>query len=483
MKKSIIVLLAYLSLGFNLIAQEEKPNVLVFFVDDLRAELGCYGSETAITPNIDNLANDGVMFNKAYCQQAICAPSRMSVMTGLRPETLGIYSIFTPLRKVHKDVVTIPQLFKANGYKTISIGKVYHHSFDDKESWTTHFEKEDNSYLKPENIALLARLKKESGRKLNGPAYEDADVDDEAYKDGRAAKYAIETLEKIKDDKFLMFVGLSKPHLPFNAPKKYWNLYDKNSFKIPSREKPKDMYRLALSKWGELKNYHGIPKKGDLDDDLSRTLIHGYHASVSYVDAQVGKVMKSLEDLDLRKNTMVIFMSDHGYKIGEYGAWCKHSNVEIDVRVPLIISRETGYKKRKSGVTSNALVENVDIFKTLVDLCELEGPVSDGKSLLPVIDHPKQEWDNSATSVYARGKNIMGCTTTDGQWRYTEWRDSKTHEILGAELYEHNNNLLSFTNLSGHESYSEVESKMKTLLEIQFPRNSKPFLQNDMPRK
>lgn len=483
MKKSIIVLLAYLSLGFNLVAQEEKPNVLVFFVDDLRAELGCYGSKTAITPNIDALANDGVMFNKAYCQQAICAPSRMSVMTGLRPETLGIYSIFTPLRKVHKDVVTMPQLFKANGYNTISIGKVYHHAFDDKQSWTTHFEKEDNSYLKPENIALLARLKKENGKKLNGPAYEDADVTDEAYKDGRAAKYAIETLHKVKNDKFLMFVGLSKPHLPFNAPKKYWDLYNRTNFKIPSRDKPQDAYRLALTKWGELKNYHGIPKKGDLDDDLSRTLIHGYHASVSYVDAQVGKVMKSLEDLDLRKNTMVIFMSDHGYKIGEYGAWCKHSNVEIDVRVPLIMSREGGYKKRKSGVTSNALVENVDIFKTLVDLCGLEGPVSDGKSLLPVIDHPKQEWDNSATSVYARGKNIMGCTTTDGQWRYTEWRDSKTHEILGAELYEHKDNLLSFKNLSGHKSYSEIEFKMKTLLEIQFPRDGKPFLQNDMPRK
>jgi arylsulfatase A-like enzyme len=462
-------------------AQLKQPNILVFYVDDLRAELGCYGSETALTPNIDKLATEGVMFNKAYVQQAICAPSRMSTLTGLRPETLGIYSIFTPLRKVHKEVVSMPQLFKQYGYKTVSIGKVYHHSSDDKKEWTNYFEKEPNSYVKPENIALMNRLKAE-GKTPRGPAYEDADVADEAYKDGRAAKYAIETLNKIKDDKFLMFVGLSKPHLPFNAPKKYWDIYDVNSFKVPSREKPEGMYHLALSKWGELKNYHGIPKAGDLDDDLTRTLIHGYHASVSYIDAQVGKVMQTLEDLDLRKNTTVVFMSDHGYKIGEYGAWCKHSNVEIDVRVPLIISRETNYKKRKTGKISDALVENVDIFPTLVDLCGLEGTKFDGKSILPIINKPNTKGDEIATSVYARGSKIMGCTATDGKWRYTEWRNSVTNEILRAELYEHKNSLLSFVNLSGNKKYEKVEEKMKTFLEAQFPRN-KPFLQNDIPRK
>ena len=481
--KNIILLICVICGILKISAQSEKPNILIFYVDDLRAELGCYGSPTAITPNIDKLATEGVLFNKAYTQQAICAPSRMSTLSGLRPETLGIYSIFTKLRKVHKDVVTMPQLFKDNGYKTVSIGKVYHHTSDDKASWTTHFPKESNSYVKPENMALMERLKTEGVKPLKGPAFEDADVEDEAYKDGRAAKYAIETLNEIKDDKFLMFVGLSKPHLPFNAPKKYWDLYDRSEFKVPSREKPEGMYRLALSKWGELKGYHGIPKEGDLNDDLTRTLIHGYHASISYIDTQVGKVMQTLEELDLRKNTMVIFMSDHGYKIGEYGAWCKHSNVEIDVRVPLIISRETDYEKRIAGKTSDALVENVDIFPTLVDLCNLEGPKSDGKSLLPVIDNPNLNWDEVATSVYARGKNIMGCTATDGQWRYTEWRNSKTHEILGAELYEHKNSLLSFANVSGNDEYKEIEQRMKVLLETQFPRNGEPFLQNDIPRK
>ena len=478
--KKILVLLCITFCISNTFSQKEKPNVLVFYVDDLRAELGCYGSETAITPNIDKLAADGVKFNKAYVQQAICAPSRMSTLTGLRPETLGIYSIFTPLRKVHKKVVSMPQLFYQNGYNTVSIGKVYHHNSDDKQYWTHHFAKEPNSYVKPENIALMKNLKAKGIKK--GPAFEDADVADEAYKDGRAAKHAIETLKKIKDDNFLMFVGLSKPHLPFNAPKKYWDLHDKSKFKIPSREKPERMYRLALSRWGELKNYYGVPDEGDLDDELTRTLIHGYHASISFIDAQVGKVMQTLEELDLRKNTLVIFMSDHGYKIGEYGAWCKHSNVEIDVRVPLIISRETNYKKRKTGKTSDALVENVDIFPTLVDFCGLEGPKTEGESILPIVNKPNKKGDKVAASLYARGTKIMGVTATDGKWRYTEWRNAVTHEILGAELYEHKNSLLSFVNLSGNKKYKKVEAKMKELLEAKFPREA-PFLQNDKPRK
>jgi arylsulfatase A-like enzyme len=310
-----------------------------------------------------------------------------------------------------------------------------------------------------------------------------ADVEDEAYKDGRAAKHAVEALQKLKDDKFLMFVGLSKPHLPFNAPKKYWDMYDRSNFSVPSRNKPEGVYRLSLTKWGELKGYHGIPKKGDLDDELTRTLIHGYHASISYIDAQVGKVMETLEELDLRKNTTVIFMSDHGYKIGEYGAWCKHSNMEIDTRVPLIISRETNYKKRKTNKVSNALVENVDIFPTLVELCGLEGTKFDGKSILPIVNKPNKKGDDFATSVFARGKKIMGITVTDGKWRYTEWRNSTTHEILEAELYEHKNSLLSFVNLSGDKKFEKTEARMKMLLEKQFPRDAKPFLQNDQPRR
>lgn len=481
MKKSILVIILNLSFGYVLFAQQQ-PNVVVFLVDDLRTELGCYGNQFVKSPNIDALANDGVLFKNAYAQQAICAPSRMSILTGLRPESFGIYSLFTPLRSQHKDLVTMPQFFKNNGYTTVSVGKVYHHATDDKGSWSIHIPKESNSWVKPENLALIDSLKA-AGIKSNGPAFENADVNDEAYKDGRATNHAIDILQNIKNEKFLMFVGLTKPHLPFNAPKKYWDLYDKDDFRVPEKLAPKDMYKLSLTNWGELRNYYGIPKEGLLDDETTKNLIHGYHASISYIDAQVGKVMKTLNDLDLRKNTIVVFMSDHGYKLGEYGAWCKHSNFEIDLNVPLIISRETDYKNRLTGAKSNALVENVDVFATVAELCELEVPKSDGKSLIPVLDNPTIKWDPIATSVYPRGKKIMGVTATDSDWRYTEWRDAKTQEVIQAELYEHKNSLLSFVNLSGNSKYASVEKRMKSFLENQFPKNAKAFLQNDQPRK
>jgi arylsulfatase A-like enzyme len=275
MKKIIYILIISLTIGHSGFTVEKQPNIVVFLVDDLRTELGCYGSKYVKSPTIDALATEGVLFTKAYCQQAICAPSRMSILTGNRPENIGIYDLFTPLRSVHKEMVTVPQFFKENGYTTVSIGKVYHHTRDDVENWSIHFPKEENSWVKPENIALLDSLNK-AGIKGNGPAYEYADVDDEAYKDGRAVKHAIETLQKIKDEKFIMFVGLSKPHLPFNAPKKYWDLYNEDDFSIPVKESPKGMSSLALTKWGELRGYSGIPQEGLLDDKMTKKLMHGY---------------------------------------------------------------------------------------------------------------------------------------------------------------------------------------------------------------
>ncbi|WP_066630762.1 sulfatase [Labilibacter marinus] len=473
MKRVIII---HVLIAFSVVASfaQKQPNVLVFLVDDLRAELGCYGSEVVKSPNIDALAKDGVMFNKAYCQQAICAPSRMSILTGLRPESIGIYSIFTKLRSVHKDMVTMPQFFKEKGYTTVSVGKVYHHGNDDVKSWSIHHPKETNSWIKPESLAIIDSLKK-AGIKGNGPAFECADVGDDAYKDGRAVTQAIKTLQQIKDDKFLMFVGLTKPHLPFNAPKKYWDLYNKSDLVVPNKNTPEGMHRLALTKWGELRNYHGIPKEGLLDDELSKDLKHGYYACVSYIDAQVGRVMKTLEELDLRENTMIVLMSDHGWKLGEYGAWCKHTNFEIDVHVPMIISRETSYKNRVTDATTDALVENVDLFATAADFCGLETHTLEGKSLMPLVDNPKLKWNKGAYSLYARGKT-MGLTCTDNEWRYTEWRNGETQELQGAELYHYKANLkVAKENFSGNPEYKRVEERMKKLLEKQFPSNRSTF--------
>ncbi|MGQ1783659.1 MULTISPECIES: sulfatase [unclassified Saccharicrinis] len=455
-------------------AKGAQPNVVVFLVDDLRAELGCYGSDIVKSPNIDALAKDGVLFNNAYAQQAICAPSRMSILTGLRPESIGIYSIFTPLRKVHKDMVTMPQFFKERGYTTVSVGKVYHHGHDDMESFSIHIPKEINSWVKPESLVIIDSLKK-AGVKGNGPPFECADVGDDAYKDGRATTKAIEILHKIKDKKFLMFVGLTKPHLPFNAPKKYWDLYNKDDLTVPEKTTPIGMHQLALTRWGELRNYDGIPKEGLLDDDLSRDLKHGYYACVSYMDAQMGRIMKALEELDLRKNTVVVLMSDHGWKLGEYGAWCKHTNFELDVHVPMIISRETGYKDRVTNVKSDALVENVDLFPTIAELWGLKTHPLEGKSLLPLVDNPKLKWDKGAYSLYARGK-AMGITCTDGEWRYTEWRNGITQDVKGAELYRYEENLqVAKENFAGNPEYKKVEVRMKKLLEKQFPVDRTSF--------
>ncbi|GAA0880251.1 sulfatase [Algoriphagus jejuensis] len=451
-------------------AQQAK-NVLIFLVDDLRPELGSYGNTLIKTPHTDKLAAEGMVFNSAYAQQAICAPSRMSILTGLRPETIGIYDIFTPLRSVHKDMLTMPQFFKKNGFTTVSIGKVYHHGHDDQENWTVYFPKEPNSYLDPDNAKLMARLEAE-GKGGNGPAYESADVEDEGYKDGRVARDAIETLAQLGDERFLMVVGMSKPHLPFNAPKKYWDLYDRGSLVVPSRSKPEHMFSMALTNWNELRGYHGIPAEGDLDDELTRTLIHGYYASVSYIDAQVGKVMDALDTLGLREETLVVFMSDHGYKIGEYGAWCKHSNFELDVRVPLIISAGKSQKKTN---TSDALVENIDVFPTIVEACGLERPSLEGKSLMPLLESPGQGWAEAAYSLYPRGEKVMGCTVTDGQWRYTEWRDSRSQEIKGVELYSVGEKVRAEANLAGYAKYQKDEESMRLLLEKRFPRNRASF--------
>jgi len=470
--KSLTLLSIITALNIGLSFGQEQPNVLIFLVDDLRNDLGCYGNTIVKSPNIDKLAKNGVVFNKAYCQQAICAPSRMSILTGMRPENIGIYDIFSPMRKTRKDLISMPQFFKSYGYKTASIGKVYHHSRDDKEVWDVFHEKEKNTYVSKENIDFIENSKS-SGKTAKGPAFEKVETSDDAYKDGRAAKHAIETLQKLKNNKFLMIVGLSKPHLPFNAPKKYWNLYDKNDFKVPSRVKPKNMYRLALSKWGELKNYANIPNNGDLNDELTKELINGYYACISYVDTQIGKIVNTLEELNLKENTLIVFMSDHGYKLGEYGAWCKHSNMEIDTRVPLIISN--GKNLKTNNTKCNALVENIDVFPTIAASCGLTTHHVDGKSLLPLIDNPKKPWDKAAYSLFPRGKKYMGCTVTDGHWRYTEWRNSVDQKVLYKELYNHQKSVVANENLSKNPEYKTVVSRMQELLYLRFAPDRKSF--------
>ncbi|MGD8240268.1 MAG: sulfatase, partial [Armatimonadota bacterium] len=341
---------------------QSKPNVLFFPIDDLRPQLGCYGHEAIESPSIDRLAAEGIRFERAYCQQAVCAPSRISLLSGCRLDTVGIYDLNTPLHSKHPEIVTMPQHFRKHGYHTVSLGKVYHHKNDDPDGWSARpwgpsgdWAGGWRAYRDPESVRISnareaeARRKWEEARKggrnvrrpkaPGGPAFEGPDVADNAYPDGLVAERAVEELRRLKGKPFFLAAGFVKPHLPFNAPKQYWDLYDPGDIRLPENtDDPLDAPELALTNWGELRAYAGIPKQGPVDDETARQLIHGYYACVSYVDAQVGRVMDELERLGLRDSTVIILWGDHGWKLGEYSAWCKHTNFELDTRGPMILS-------------------------------------------------------------------------------------------------------------------------------------------------
>jgi iduronate 2-sulfatase len=421
----------------------QKKNVLIFFVDDLRPELGCYGSEYIKSPSIDTLAKQGVLFERAYCQQAICAPSRISMMAGQYPDNTGICDLFTPLRSVNKTAMTMPMYFLQAGYQTASFGKVYHHFRDDKENWSERPEPPSEKYANPETLNAIkqsenaAKQKGASATELRlaakGPSTEVYDVEDEGYRDGVVAKQAIESLRKNKDEPFFMCVGFAKPHLPFAAPKRYWDLYQRDQFVVPSRELPQGAPKLAFTIWGELRAYSDIPGEGELDDEKTKELMHGYAASVSFADSQVGKVMSELDRLGLREDTVVVLWGDHGYKLGDYGLWCKHTNLELDTRVPLIVSAPG----HGAGVRTKGLVEVVDIFPTVASLATGEIPsYCDGRSLEPVLENPNEGFRPFALSQYPRG-SVMGYSMRTDRWRYTEWIKASTKQVVVRELYDH----------------------------------------------
>jgi len=423
-------------------AGRPKRNVLFIAVDDLRPELGCYGHPRILSPNIDKLAARGLVFERAYCQQAVCAPSRASLLSGCRPDTTHIYDLRTPLRKAMPNVLSLPQHFKNNGYETVSLGKIYHHWNDDNgigwtiPAWHPKGPWKGRGYRAEASIrAMRERDKKHPDRKGIGPAFEAADVPDNGYPDGATADKAIEELRRLKGKPFFLAVGFLKPHLPFNAPKKYWDLYRREDIKLPAnRHWPKDMPAIAGMNWGELRQYVGISAKGNLPDAQARELIHGYYACVSYTDAQVGRVLDELERLGLADDTIIVLWGDHGWKLGEYSAWCKHTNFELDTHAPLILSVPG---QKNAGKKTPALVEFVDIYPTLCEAAGLPLPSHlEGTSMMPLLDAPQRPWKSAAFSQYPRGR-VMGYTMRTDRWRYTEWQDRRTHAVVARELYDH----------------------------------------------
>lgn len=397
----------------------DRPNVLFIAVDDLRPELGCYGSEIAVTPNLDALAKDGLLFNRAYCQQAICRPSRASLMTGTRPETTGLFHNYVSLRELQPDILTLPQHFIASGYEAAYVGKIFHEGdTDDERSWSRKpaswlgpdIKQPNGPYRLPENVKLrnenfaemFAKYGEAARRGLaSGPAFESADVPDHAYIDGYNTLVAIKTMKQMADgDKpFFLGMGYHLPHLNWCAPKKYWDLYDPKDIPlVTDGAAPIDGAAMGLHASFELRTRSNIPKYGPIEPELARTLKHAYLASTSYVDAQIGLLLEALDDSGLRDNTIVIVWSDHGWHLGDMGVWGKATNYEIATRVPLMI-RTPDMKVR--GATTDALVELVDMFPTLCDLTGIAQPSHlEGHSFVELLNDPNHPWKKAAFSQY-----------------------------------------------------------------------------------
>ena len=445
-------------------APPAKPNVLFIAVDDLKPLLGCYGDTVIKTPCIDKLATQSTTFLNAYCQQAVCAPSRASLLTGLRPDSTMVWDLKTLIRAKNPDVVTLPQYFKENGYETVGMGKVFDHRSvspgkDDEISWSMPYlpslskakAAQTLGFLEPAFVARVQETEKANRgdrkaliKSLGGtPTVEiNMDVPDDAYEDGTLAALAVEQIGILaKAEKpFFLAVGFIRPHLPFVAPKKYAEMYSPGDIKLAEYQKmPEGAPEIGFQNSSELRNgtfAKYVNSDGLLPDDEQRELIHGYMACVSYTDAQIGKVLDALDASGEAENTIVVLWGDHGWHLGDHGMWCKHTNFEQATRAPLIIAqRAKGGKEGKS----TSPVEFVDIYPTLCDLAGLPVPaVLQGKSLTPIMADPNAKVKDFAVSQYPRSPEMMGYSFRDERYRYTRWvPKNKTDEIKFEEMYDY----------------------------------------------
>lgn len=454
----------------------DKPNVLFIAVDDLRPELGCYGADMIHSPNIDRLASSGVIFNRAYCQLAVCNPSRVSLMTGLRPDSSKVWDLSTRFRHTVPDVVTLPQQFKKHGYYAVSYGKIFHNPWPDNESWSEpHSWPKKSSLWSDEAKRRRAQFKdkmRAEGRpekrinRIRAQATEIVDIPDEEHIDGAIAEQALAAMKRLskQDQPFFLAAGFVRPHLPFVVPRKYWELYDAHEISAAANPfLPKDAPAFAMNTMYELRDYldfdgTSAPTQGSLTQEQQRRLKHGYYASVSFIDSLVGRLLTELEALGLSENTVVVLWGDHGWKLGEHNSWCKQSNYEIDARVPLIIRAPSA---KANGETTNALVEFVDIYPTLCELAGLPSPKHlEGKSMTPLLAKPDQSWKQAAFSQFRRQDGnvpLMGYSMRTDRYRYVEWQDRRTREVVATELYDHSIDSSENTNIA-------VQAKNKSLL-------------------
>lgn len=483
-------LLALVASALVVSTAHAAPNVLFIMADDLRPELAGYGS-VALTPNIDRLTARGLQFDRAYCQQAVCNPSRSSMLTGRRPDTLGVWSNGLHFREHNPDVPTIPLWFKEHGYTTRCTGKIFH-------NWHTPVRGDPRSWSAPEFLHyanhgddlpevagpvppnLATHSPRDYGR---APLVECRDVPDEAYYDGRVAAEAVRVLGELAaaGRPFLLAVGFWKPHAPFTAPKRFWDLYDRDRLPVLDPRRPAGAPELAFHDGREVL---GPPdRRRPLPPEAVAEMRHGYLAAVSFMDAQVGRVLDALEASGRAGDTIVVFVADHGYHLGEHGLWGKTSNFELDARVPLVIADPLAGRR---GARTDALVELVDLFPTLVEACGLPAaPGTEGTSLVPLLrgtggavkpaaftQHPRPAYFDREPDGRPRA---MGVSVRTDEVRYTEWRDWTTGETLASELYAHPGDPAELANAVDDPSLAAARDRARRLLTARFPPTPHPL--------
>ncbi len=463
----------------------EQLNVLFIAVDDLRPQLGCYDYPGMITPNVDELASRGMVFNRAYCQAAVCRASRVSLLLGLRPDTTEIWSNGSRHRHFRNhlpDTVTLPQHFKNHGYHSQSLGKIFHGAFvvrstwNDPASWSVPAWWPGPRYYYTErgvNVAsqVFARKSKTLGVSADqwtdhfvlGLSYEAPEVEDNVLYDGQIADRGIQALREISGKPFFLALGFIRPHLPFIAPKKYWDMYPAHSVKVAdNRRPPEDVPPMALTNWGHPRTYTDFPDQGDPSDELVLQLTRGYCACVTYIDAQIGRVLDELDRLDLRDKTVVVVWGDHGWHLGENHIWGKATNFELSTRAPLVVSAPQAKAK---GRKTDALVEFVDIYPTLCELAGLSLPDHlEGTSFAPLLDRPDRSWKAAAFSQYPHG-SFTGRSIRTDRYRFTRWTaKNKPNEVAGLELYDHQTDPAENTNIAHLPENTELVRRLSTQL-------------------
>ena len=458
----LIILLTFVASIFNSPANE-RLNVLFIAADDMNNDLGVYGNKQVKTPHLNRLAKMGVRFDRAYCQQPLCGPSRASIMTGLRPDTLDMHTLAHELRKKNLDVVTLGQLFRNNGYFSARAGKIYHYgnpkqigtdANDDPATWDERYnpagidkQHEDKIINHGPNKGLGISM-----------AWWDPVSKDEEHTDGMAASWIIDQIEKKKDEPFFLAAGFFNPHCPYVAPKRYFDMYPLDEITIPdlkkAKEDLKDVPPMAIKR--DTKNWPYYFK--DITVEEARKCKQAYFACNTFIDAQVGRLLDALERNKLIDKTIIVFWSDHGYFLGEKGLWYKRKAFERSARMPLIIAAPGLARNQSTGKT----VELVDLYPTLADLCGLMPPGNlEGKSLRPILNNPvKAKWNKPAVTQVWHNRNAWGYSLRTERWRYTEWLQGKA----GVELYDHANDPEEITNLASNADHKKLVARLSKRL-------------------